>query len=79
MLVGKTVWRFSPQAAEGVDFFADNVRVNGAGTQFTLHSPFGTAEIALYRCRGATTWPTRWRPRRWRCRWARRSEAVRQG
>lgn len=30
-----------------MDFFADNVRVNGAGTQFTLHSPFGTAEIAL--------------------------------
>ncbi|EMH4109041.1 UDP-N-acetylmuramoyl-tripeptide--D-alanyl-D-alanine ligase [Serratia ureilytica] len=47
MLGGKTVWRFSPQAAEGVDFFADDVRVNGAGTQFTLHSPFGTAEIAL--------------------------------
>lgn len=37
----------SPQAAEGVDFFAHDVRVNGAGTQFTLHSPFGTAEIAL--------------------------------
>ncbi|HEJ7007782.1 TPA: UDP-N-acetylmuramoyl-tripeptide--D-alanyl-D-alanine ligase, partial [Serratia marcescens] len=39
MLGGKTVWRFSPQAAAGVDFFADDVRVNGAGTQFTLHSP----------------------------------------
>lgn len=47
MLKGKTVWRFSPQAAEGVDFFASDVQVNGEGTQFTLHSPFGTAPIAL--------------------------------
>ncbi|WP_414160991.1 UDP-N-acetylmuramoyl-tripeptide--D-alanyl-D-alanine ligase [Serratia sp. BNK-12] len=47
MLEGKTVWRFSPQAAEGVDFFASDVQVNGDGTQFTLHSPFGTAPIAL--------------------------------
>ncbi|EPC5390892.1 UDP-N-acetylmuramoyl-tripeptide--D-alanyl-D-alanine ligase [Serratia liquefaciens] len=47
MLEGKTVWRFSPQAAEGVDFFASDVQVNGEGTQFTLHSPFGTAPIAL--------------------------------
>ena len=47
MLEGKTVWRFSPQAAEGVDFFASDVQINGEGTQFTLHSPFGTAPIAL--------------------------------
>ncbi|MGQ8775057.1 UDP-N-acetylmuramoyl-tripeptide--D-alanyl-D-alanine ligase [Serratia sp. NA_112.1] len=47
MLDGKIVWRFSPQAAEGVDFFASDVQVNGKGTQFRLHSPFGTAEIAL--------------------------------
>lgn len=46
-LGGKTVWRFSPQAAEGVDFFASDVRVNGLGTQFLLHSPFGRTEIAL--------------------------------
>ena len=47
MLDGKTVWRFSPQAAENIDFFASDVRVNGKGTQFMLHSPFGTAPIAL--------------------------------
>ncbi|MDW5501267.1 UDP-N-acetylmuramoyl-tripeptide--D-alanyl-D-alanine ligase [Pseudomonas lundensis] len=47
MLDGKTVWRFSPQAAEGVDFFASDVQVNGNGTHFNLHSPFGTAPIAL--------------------------------
>lgn len=47
MLNDKTVWRFSPQAAEGVNFFASDVLVNARGTQFTLHSPFGTTAVAL--------------------------------
>lgn len=46
-LSGKKVWRFSPQAAESVDFFASDIQVNGKGTQFTLHSPFGTVAIEL--------------------------------
>ncbi|HEI8866852.1 TPA: UDP-N-acetylmuramoyl-tripeptide--D-alanyl-D-alanine ligase [Serratia odorifera] len=46
-LVGKTVWRFSPQATDGVDFFASEISVNGKGTQFTLHSPFGEVAIEL--------------------------------
>lgn len=46
-LAGKTVWRFSPQAAESVDFSASQVQVNGDGTQFTLHSPFGAVDVAL--------------------------------
>lgn len=43
----KKVWRFSPQAAEGVDFFASDITVNAKGTQFTLHSPFGSMAVAL--------------------------------
>ncbi|NIH12053.1 MAG: UDP-N-acetylmuramoyl-tripeptide--D-alanyl-D-alanine ligase [Serratia symbiotica] len=47
MLGGKTVWCFSPQATAGVEFFASEVRGDGNGTQFQLHSPFGSAEIVL--------------------------------
>ncbi|TQI78840.1 UDP-N-acetylmuramoyl-tripeptide--D-alanyl-D-alanine ligase [Serratia fonticola] len=46
-LQGKTVWRFSPQAAESVDFFASDIQMKDGLTHFTLHSPFGTAAIAL--------------------------------
>lgn len=46
-LQGKTVWRFSPQAAESVDFFASDIQMKDGVTHFTLHSPFGTAAIAL--------------------------------
>lgn len=46
-LQGKKVWRFSPQAAGAVDFFASDIQVNGKGTQFTLHSPFGTVAVEL--------------------------------
>ncbi|MCP1065513.1 UDP-N-acetylmuramoyl-tripeptide--D-alanyl-D-alanine ligase [Serratia symbiotica] len=48
MLDGKTVWSFSPQATAGVEFFASEVRGDdGNGTQFQLHSPFGSTEIVL--------------------------------
>ena len=47
LLTDQTVWRFSPQAAEGVDFFASDITVNGNGTQFTLHTPFGRTDITL--------------------------------
>jgi UDP-N-acetylmuramoyl-tripeptide--D-alanyl-D-alanine ligase len=43
----KTVWRFSPDAAEGVDFYASNVTVNAFNTTFTLHSPQGQIDISL--------------------------------
>lgn len=46
-LQGKTVWRFSPQAAESVDFFASDIQVKGSVTHFILHSPFGTVAIEL--------------------------------
>jgi len=43
----KTVWRFSPDAAEGVDFYASNVTINAFNTTFTLHSPQGQIDISL--------------------------------
>lgn len=47
MLHGKTIWHFSLQATTGVEFFASQVRNNGNGNQFYLHSPFGSADIEL--------------------------------
>lgn len=41
------VWRFSPQAAEAVDFFASDVRITHQGTEFELHTPFGTVPVIL--------------------------------
>ncbi|MFC0228640.1 UDP-N-acetylmuramoyl-tripeptide--D-alanyl-D-alanine ligase [Serratia aquatilis] len=46
-LQGKKVWRFSPQAAEEIDFSASDVQVKGGETHFTLHSPYGAMAIAL--------------------------------
>ncbi|PVZ88878.1 UDP-N-acetylmuramoyl-tripeptide--D-alanyl-D-alanine ligase [Serratia sp. S1B] len=46
-LHGQTVWRFSPQAAELVDFFASDIQVKGGMTHFTLQSPFGNTAITL--------------------------------
>ncbi|MCG8707490.1 UDP-N-acetylmuramoyl-tripeptide--D-alanyl-D-alanine ligase [Brenneria sp. 4F2] len=43
----KTLWRFSPQAANDVDFFASDVRVCAQGTRFSLHTPFGQLEVML--------------------------------
>jgi len=43
----KTVWRFSPDAADGVDFFASNVAVGAFATTFTLHSPVGQIDVSL--------------------------------
>ncbi|WCG82525.1 UDP-N-acetylmuramoyl-tripeptide--D-alanyl-D-alanine ligase [Pectobacterium sp. A5351] len=43
----KTVWRFSPQAACDIDFFASDVDVLAQGTRFTLYSPFGKTQILL--------------------------------
>ncbi|MCL2894102.1 UDP-N-acetylmuramoyl-tripeptide--D-alanyl-D-alanine ligase [Brenneria tiliae] len=43
----KTVWRFSPQAAGDVDFFAIDIKVLAQGTQFSLHTPFGAIEVTL--------------------------------
>jgi UDP-N-acetylmuramoyl-tripeptide--D-alanyl-D-alanine ligase len=46
-LAGKTVWRFAPQAAADVDFFASNIVIDQQGTAFTLHSPFGEVSVRL--------------------------------
>ncbi len=43
----KTVWRFSPEQADGVDFYASNVQVGAEKTTFTLHSPAGKIDISL--------------------------------
>ncbi|MEH0832064.1 UDP-N-acetylmuramoyl-tripeptide--D-alanyl-D-alanine ligase [Pectobacterium cacticida] len=47
MLSHKTVWRFSPQAAGDVDFFASDVEMLAQGARFTLHTPFGKTPILL--------------------------------
>lgn len=46
-LHNKRVWRFSPHAAEDIDFYASDVRITPQTTYFTLHSPFGTVDIEL--------------------------------
>jgi len=45
-LQDKTVWRFSPQAAE-YDFSARDIRIAQDGTHFVMNTPRGTAEIVL--------------------------------
>lgn len=45
-LQDKTVWRFSPQAAE-CDFSASDIRIAQDGTHFVMNTPRGTAEIVL--------------------------------
>ncbi|CNH84034.1 UDP-N-acetylmuramoyl-tripeptide--D-alanyl-D-alanine ligase [Yersinia pekkanenii] len=46
-LHNKRVWRFSPYAAEDIDFYASDVHITPQSTHFTLHSPFGTVAIKL--------------------------------
>lgn len=42
----RTVWRFSPNAADS-DFSASNVRITGQGTEFTLYTPKGSIDVIL--------------------------------
>ncbi|AHK19895.1 UDP-N-acetylmuramoyl-tripeptide--D-alanyl-D-alanine ligase [Yersinia similis] len=46
-LYDKRVWRFSPHAAEHIDFYVSDVRITPQLTYFTLHSPLGAVAIAL--------------------------------
>lgn len=46
-LNNKTVWRFSPDAADGVDFYATDIHLSPLNTVFTLHSPQGSMDISL--------------------------------
>ncbi|MBU9825342.1 MULTISPECIES: UDP-N-acetylmuramoyl-tripeptide--D-alanyl-D-alanine ligase [Rahnella] len=46
-LNGKTVWRFSPILAEGIDFSATDVKLSPLNTAFTLHSPQGNIDVSL--------------------------------
>lgn len=41
------VWRFSPQAGSGVDFYASEVRSEVDGTHFVLHTPTGEIAVTL--------------------------------
>ncbi|NMP27749.1 UDP-N-acetylmuramoyl-tripeptide--D-alanyl-D-alanine ligase [Rahnella sp. SAP-1] len=43
----RTVWRFSPDKAAGIDFFASNVQVSAFNTVFRLHSPQGEIDVSL--------------------------------
>ncbi len=45
-LHGKTVWRFSPQAAD-CDFGARDIRIRQDGTHFVMHTPRGDIDIIL--------------------------------
>lgn len=47
LLSTKSVWRFSPQAGDDVDFYASGVRAEQDGTHFTLHSPLGSQAVLL--------------------------------
>ncbi|MCW2487107.1 UDP-N-acetylmuramoyl-tripeptide--D-alanyl-D-alanine ligase [Candidatus Symbiopectobacterium sp. NZEC127] len=45
VLRDKTVWQFSPQQGENTDYYATDIRHQGAGTLFELHTPFGSLEV----------------------------------
>nr|WP_113864979.1 UDP-N-acetylmuramoyl-tripeptide--D-alanyl-D-alanine ligase [Brenneria salicis]NMN90592.1 UDP-N-acetylmuramoyl-tripeptide--D-alanyl-D-alanine ligase [Brenneria salicis ATCC 15712 = DSM 30166]RBP66914.1 UDP-N-acetylmuramoyl-tripeptide--D-alanyl-D-alanine ligase [Brenneria salicis ATCC 15712 = DSM 30166]RLM32111.1 UDP-N-acetylmuramoyl-tripeptide--D-alanyl-D-alanine ligase [Brenneria salicis ATCC 15712 = DSM 30166] len=47
MLNHKTVWRFSPHAADDIDFFASDEQSSAQGTRFNLHTPFGQTDVNL--------------------------------
>ncbi|WP_033575430.1 UDP-N-acetylmuramoyl-tripeptide--D-alanyl-D-alanine ligase [Dickeya chrysanthemi] len=47
VLAGKTLWRFSPQERDGVDFYASDIRISERGTDFVLHSPMGDIAVTL--------------------------------
>lgn len=45
VLRDKTVWQFSPQQGEYTDYYASDIRNEGGGSLFELHTPFGALEI----------------------------------
>ncbi|NLS43695.1 UDP-N-acetylmuramoyl-tripeptide--D-alanyl-D-alanine ligase [BEV proteobacterium] len=45
VLRDKTVWQFSPQQGEYTDYYASDIRNEGGGTMFELHTPFGAVEV----------------------------------
>ncbi|MGG2140419.1 UDP-N-acetylmuramoyl-tripeptide--D-alanyl-D-alanine ligase [Symbiopectobacterium sp. RP] len=45
VLRDKTVWQFSPQQGEYTDYYASDIRNEGGGTLFELHTPFGALEV----------------------------------
>ncbi|MGL9719475.1 UDP-N-acetylmuramoyl-tripeptide--D-alanyl-D-alanine ligase [Symbiopectobacterium sp.] len=45
VLRDKTVWQFSPQQGEYTDYYATDIRNEGGGTLFELHTPFGSLEV----------------------------------
>ncbi|UCZ73946.1 UDP-N-acetylmuramoyl-tripeptide--D-alanyl-D-alanine ligase [Dickeya zeae] len=47
VLTGKTLWRFSPQGHDGVDFYASDIRVSERGTDAVLHTPMGDIAVTL--------------------------------
>ena len=46
-LHNKTVWRFSPETGEDIDFFASDVQISPLKTAFTLHAPQGVVKVSL--------------------------------
>lgn len=47
ILRDKTVWRFSPQSDDNVDFFATDMRHEGTGTAFVMNTPFGEVPVTV--------------------------------
>ncbi|MFB6422171.1 MAG: UDP-N-acetylmuramoyl-tripeptide--D-alanyl-D-alanine ligase [Candidatus Malihini olakiniferum] len=47
VLRDKTIWQFSPNQVEKKDYYAANVRIEGSGTAFELHTPFGSQEVIM--------------------------------
>ncbi|WP_440862673.1 UDP-N-acetylmuramoyl-tripeptide--D-alanyl-D-alanine ligase [Symbiopectobacterium purcellii] len=45
VLRDKTVWQFSPQHGENTDYYASDIRHEGGGMLFELHTPFGSQEV----------------------------------
>lgn len=47
LLIDKKVWRFGVDTQKTVDFYATGIKVSPLGTQFELHSPFGSISVSL--------------------------------
>jgi len=47
LLQHQSVWRFSPQPGDAVDFYASDVVATQGGVDFTLHTPVGECAVNL--------------------------------
>ncbi|MFB6435116.1 MAG: UDP-N-acetylmuramoyl-tripeptide--D-alanyl-D-alanine ligase [Candidatus Malihini olakiniferum] len=47
VLRDKTIWQFSPQKFKNTDYYATDIRSEGVGTVFELHTPFGSQGVMV--------------------------------